>query len=287
MTDARSPILGSVAALRRRGFSLVELLVVIAVIILLTALIVPVASGMRKQVRATTSMSNLRQWGTALVAFTTDQKGKMPWEGYKNANQMPGNFTQKIWWANALPPYVGQKSYSVISNEADAAGESVPMPPTTRNIFIDPSAQVPENAPYVGGGKKFFFCYVPNAQMDNTLEKQLQAKGINDPFAVRVSLSQIPKPALSVVMMEMRTIRDELPPDDPHYNEALNRHYGDWQRFAARHRRGGHMTFADGHVEHRENIDATTNAVGTRQDGPGFDMNKANLVWDPLGPAFN
>jgi prepilin-type N-terminal cleavage/methylation domain-containing protein/prepilin-type processing-associated H-X9-DG protein len=272
---------------QRRGFSLVELLVVVAVIALLTALIVPAGMAVRKQVSATRSMSNLRQWGSALTGFATDQKGKLPWEGYKNANQMAGNFSQKLWWANALPPYVGEEPYSEVSNQASAAGASVPMPPTTTSIFIDPSAQAGEAAPYTGGGKKFFFCYVPNAQLDATLEKQLQAKGVTDPLAARLSLSQIPKPALTVVMMELRTVKDELPQDDPFHGEDLKRHFGDWQRFAARHRRGGHMTFADGHVEHRLNVDATTNSVGTREDGPNYDMNKMNLVWDPLGPAFN
>ena len=41
------------------------------------------------------------------------------------------------------------------------------------------------------------------------------------------------------------------------------------------------------HIEHRDNIDVTTNATGGREDGAGFDMNKRNLIWDPLRRAFN
>ncbi len=272
---------------RRRAFTLVELLVVVAVLAILIALIFPAMGSVRRQMRAAGSMSNLRQWGVGLVSFTTDQRVKLPWEGNKNANQMASNFASELWWANAIPPYVGQKPYSEVSNGAAEAGTSVPLPPDSGSIFIDPSAITPPAVPYIGGGKKFFFCYVPNAQLDATLEKNLQAQGVTDPLAVRVQLSRIDKPALTVVMLEIRTVKDELPKDDPHYGEDLKRHFADWQRFAARHRKGGHMVFADGHVEHRENIDATTNSVGTREDGTGYDMNKGNLVWDPLGPAFN
>ena len=159
----------------RRAFSLVELLLVIAVISLIIAIILPAAGAARSRARAAGSMSNLRQWGIGLVSFATDQRGKLPWEGYKNANQMPANFTQELRWANCIPPYVGQKPYRQLCNEASQAGLSVPMPPDGSNIFIDPSAQVPSGAPYTGGGKKFFFYYVPNAQLDATLEQNLIA----------------------------------------------------------------------------------------------------------------
>ncbi|HMN97595.1 MAG TPA: prepilin-type N-terminal cleavage/methylation domain-containing protein [Phycisphaerales bacterium] len=275
-----------------RGFTLAEMLVVVAVVAILVAILLPVYFSVRKQARSTVSLSNMRQWGQGLNAYAVDNKARLPWEGNKNANQMPANFNSKAWWGNAIPPYVGQKPYSEVSDEATAQGLSVPLPPTTGNIFIDPTAEVPANAPYTGGGKKFFFCYAPNAQLDNTLEQNMivraQQQGIPyDAQAVRMPLAQIPKPAVTVVMMELRTVKTELPPDDPFFNEALNRHYGDWQRFAARHRRGGHMAFADGSVRHVDNLFATTNSVGGRQDGPGFEMNKPDLVWDPLGPAFN
>ena len=71
----------------------------------------------------------------------------------------------------------------------------------------------------------------------------------------------------------------------PHHGEGLNRYFADWQRFAAHHRNGGHMVFANRHVKHHESIDAATNSVVGREDGAGGDMNKRNLAWGPLGPA--
>jgi len=270
------------ATIHQDGFTLVEVLVVIAVILLILAVLFPVFASARRDARAMYSLSNLRQWGIGNMQFALDNKGQLPWEGFKTANQMAANFNSDIWWANAVPPYVGQPTYRELSeNSVDG---TVPMPPQTGNIFVDPSAQVPDNAPYIGGGKKFFFCYVPNAQLNNTLELTT-GPGPN----ARVRLSQIPNPAITVLMLEMRTVRDELPKDDPFYNNQLNRHRADWKRFAARHRDGGHMLFADGSARHVDNAMATTNRQGTRlPNEPGGDWNKPGiLIWDPLGPAYD
>ncbi len=262
------------------GFTLVELLVVMAVILLVLAVLFPVFASARREARAVYSLSNLRQWGIGNTQFALDNKGVLPWEGFKNANQMPANFASPIWWANVVPPYVGELPYSELSDTSPEG--TVPMPPMTGNIFVDPSAQVPSNAPYVGGGRRFFFCYVPNAQLNNTLE-QTTGPGPN----ARIRLSQIPNPAITVLMLEMRTVRDELPPDDPFYSKALNRHRSDWKRFAARHKSGGHMLFADGSARWVDNTMATTNRQGNRDENfPDGDWNKPGiLIWDPLGPA--
>ena len=104
--------------------------------------------------------------------------------------------------------------------------------------------------------------------------------------------------ALTAVMIEMRSVPEELDGAGsvdgktpkywhPYYGESLNRHRGDWQRFSARHRNGGHLLMADGHVEWRSNNEACTPSGGT---GPskekGRDFNKTDLLWDPLGPAL-
>lgn len=266
---------------RRRGFTLVELLVVMGIIALLLGLLMPALASVKASGRATVSMSNLRQWGVGTVTFGNYNKDTLPWEGFKESGDMPLNLQQKTWWANAIPPFVGQRSYSEIS--ANATPEMpVPMPPDEGSIFIDPGAEAPLNAPYYGGGKQFFFCYVPNSQLNNTWEAQSAA---TDPYA-RMKLSFISRADKTVIMLEMRTIKTELPHDDVYYNKDLARHRADWKRFAARHFHGGHMLFADGHAAHVLNDLATTNKQGTRDPNQaGGDWNTKDLIWDPLGPA--
>jgi prepilin-type N-terminal cleavage/methylation domain-containing protein len=59
---------------RRRGFTLVELLVVIAVIALLLAILAPALEKARRQARASACQVNLRQWATTLAACVEDTR---------------------------------------------------------------------------------------------------------------------------------------------------------------------------------------------------------------------
>lgn len=62
----------SPAARREVGFSLIELLVVISVIMLLAALLLPVFSVARNAARQVADMSNLGQIGKAIVNYTSE-----------------------------------------------------------------------------------------------------------------------------------------------------------------------------------------------------------------------
>jgi prepilin-type N-terminal cleavage/methylation domain-containing protein len=55
-----------------RGFTLVEILVVIAVLVLLAAILLPVVSSARERGRQTVCLSNLRQLGQALSMYHQD-----------------------------------------------------------------------------------------------------------------------------------------------------------------------------------------------------------------------
>lgn len=70
-----------------RGFTLVELLVVIGVIALLMGLLLPALNRAREHSRRTACLSNLRQIGAAMILYANDWSGRYP-----NANpQMTTN----------------------------------------------------------------------------------------------------------------------------------------------------------------------------------------------------
>ena len=61
-----------------RAFTLVEMLVVIAIIAVLAGLLLPVIGKAKEQGRSVACLSNLRQVGLALQLYTQDNENKMP-----------------------------------------------------------------------------------------------------------------------------------------------------------------------------------------------------------------
>ncbi|MEM7809268.1 MAG: prepilin-type N-terminal cleavage/methylation domain-containing protein [Planctomycetota bacterium] len=67
---------------RRRGFSLVEILVVIGIIALLISILLPALTRARQSATTVVCLSNLRQIGAALNLYANEQYGRLPaWSG--------------------------------------------------------------------------------------------------------------------------------------------------------------------------------------------------------------
>jgi general secretion pathway protein G len=90
-----------VRARLRRGFTLVELLTVIAVIAVLAAILFPVFMTARGKAREITCASNLRQIGLSISMYTQDYDGFYPY-GVDPADKL----TPQIW--NSVPEFRDQ-----------------------------------------------------------------------------------------------------------------------------------------------------------------------------------
>ena len=66
---------------RRGGFTLIELMIVIAIIAILAAILVPNFIRARAQGQLTACKSNLKNIGTAVEMYSTDWSGKYPTAG--------------------------------------------------------------------------------------------------------------------------------------------------------------------------------------------------------------
>jgi prepilin-type N-terminal cleavage/methylation domain-containing protein/prepilin-type processing-associated H-X9-DG protein len=102
--------------MRRKGFTLVELLVVIGVIALLISILMPALNRAREQANWIKCMSNLRQLGQAFTMYTNNNKGFYPRPGVATHPQdwifwedmPPGTNTARALDNSAIAPYLGK-----------------------------------------------------------------------------------------------------------------------------------------------------------------------------------
>jgi prepilin-type N-terminal cleavage/methylation domain-containing protein/prepilin-type processing-associated H-X9-DG protein len=150
-----------------RGFTLVELLIVIGIIALLISILLPALHKARVQAQEVQCMSNLRQWGMGLQQYVDANNGSLPQKGNKGDNNKVTSsgdsigpvastglqgFNDTSIWFNALPPYIGVPSYYQLLVNQQTNG--TPLPGLGANsIFICPSNAGVTSQNTTGGSK--------------------------------------------------------------------------------------------------------------------------------------
>ena len=108
-----------------RAFTIVELLVVVAVIALLIGILLPALHSVRQAARSVESLSNVRQIGSVgMQTFLVDNRGRYPWHS-SILNSASAPYTDaKPRWADYLFTYVN-----------------------SREVFLSPMIDLSEGAP--------------------------------------------------------------------------------------------------------------------------------------------
>ncbi len=88
--------------MKKRGFTLIELMVVVAIISILAAILFPVFSSARKKARSTQCLSNLNQLCKACLMYADDHDGRL----FDNPYPGPTYGHVETYWALAVLPYV-------------------------------------------------------------------------------------------------------------------------------------------------------------------------------------
>ena len=136
-----------------RGFTLVELLVVLAIIALLCAMLMPALGRAKSAARQTVCQSRLRQWGLAFAAYAAENSGFYPHTDGRDRSGDEKPFTREgiadYWfgWVDVVAPLMGEKPW----REHDRGGY-----PGVRSVFQCPSARLaPEVAVFVQAPAKW------------------------------------------------------------------------------------------------------------------------------------
>jgi prepilin-type processing-associated H-X9-DG protein len=234
-------------------------------------------------------MSNMRQWGIAFQMYADGNKGVMPGDN-DNDGDAPFNafdYWDAPWiWFNAMPPLVGAKPYTeqqamhlsgAISLPIEGANSLFVCPSTDQAITSDPVGldgsyfknwgnTLYPPALTADGARPSFMCYVYNSKLINNTKPH--------------KIVQCRPGAEFVLMVEKRMIPGELAVTDANYNRSLNYLKADRKRFSARHRKGGYLLFADGHVAWFPNVEMQIGRPETDAIGPYTTYNQpGKVIW--------
>ena len=117
---------------RLKFFTLVELLIVIAIIAILAAILMPTLSKVRESSRSTVCAGNLKQLGHLTFIYSDDYNGWMPLSRHTAS-------TPVRMWANLLSEELNNPGYWHCWASADGTGW-VTTPDSIRKLFWCPSS---------------------------------------------------------------------------------------------------------------------------------------------------
>ncbi len=136
----------------RDGFTLIELMVVIGIVVLLLALLMPAIQRVREAANRTVCVNHLSQIGKAILAFQAENDGAYPSGGGDvqwgaspvprslNSAGVPGKLLDQDWgWMYQILPYLSQQTLWGLPAGQDATIVSTPI-----KVFFCPTRRNPE-----------------------------------------------------------------------------------------------------------------------------------------------
>jgi prepilin-type N-terminal cleavage/methylation domain-containing protein/prepilin-type processing-associated H-X9-DG protein len=199
--------------LRRQeiGFTLVELLAVIAIVGVLAAILISVVGSMRATAKTTVCMSNMRQLGVGTQLYLVDNQNVM----------YPHSVNQgQYFWHHFLRPYVGKAADGAANREALYCPYILDTRPNSQTEFR-----------YTGYGK--------NANLGRTESSPSGVPGLCKKITPVY-------PTEKVVLFWDDKQETNF---DGGWPKSLSYWQGAWYSLAFRHKGKSHIVFLDAHVE--------------------------------------
>jgi prepilin-type N-terminal cleavage/methylation domain-containing protein/prepilin-type processing-associated H-X9-DG protein len=270
------------------AFTLIETLVVLAILAILAALLLPVLARAKNRAKTANCLSNLKQWGVAEQIYAASSQDGIPGDGLDrdNGDSYPGDNMQfnKVNWMNCLPESVGERNLSDYAQNSTTSAiknsQVFPFPGGVGKIWECPAATMSASdlQKVQGAGAGGFFSYVMNIDLKGkTSSFYGQSPGDYLQFPQEPKLSALQKPSATVFM------------EDAVFNYAEGQaadyqidNYGysvspalRWRSFASRHNDGGILNFVDGHVNFYKS------AYVNRQQANRWEWLNPDVIWNP------
>lgn len=230
----------------RRGFTLLEILAVLAVVAIAAGLMVPAFARARAAAESAGCKSNLHLWGQGFQAYAADHKGHFPHtDNETRSDHSPQVQAHQHSWVDEIPPYIDLPAWRDYPAGRKPTGSPWQCPAAR---WDDPSGYSYDIASEGG------FSYAMNSYLSYDFSYGGFRGG--GPF---LNTLKCAAPARTILLFDQAS----SPRGGLHANianRAAGRHPGeDVTALAVRHRRflgaeGANFLFIDGHVDWRDDV---------------------------------
>lgn len=243
-----------------RGFTLVELLVVISIIALLLAILVPSLKLAKDRAKEVVCAARLKQWGVALSCYANENTGLLPHCDGLDRGPRPiddpriskEDLADWHGWVDVLPPMIDRQPFRDHPRYKR---------PNEKTFFQCPFARpVPGQGLYSYRPERDgYFSYAMNSCLELDLNAWPPPDGRGYPMPPFLNVGKIRCPQEVFVLFD-QLLDPKLGFDARVLYRSAGKHSGSYPKsFSARHRHGqtglgANILLADGHTEWRRSV---------------------------------